>query len=373
MARRVLTAALLLLSAAPAPAQLASKRRELSKIQDELKDTLGELERLRAEERTLGRDIEGLRSRDDGAKKRLSDLQSGIRRAEARRSELRSRLDAARSVTGFWTAALASEAARHRAAGAAGADAWGTRGLWAEEYRRAAMLEKGRHLRGLHGFSRSTERAAEETRRRAGDLEAGRRRAEAERQAARAEYEEKKAALEQAQKKAAAAAARAKELEESARAMTALINKLSRPARGRKTAAPPARLEIPRHSLPWPAAGRVVGAYGREKDPELGTWTVRQGVVVSVPPAVPIGAVADGRVIFAGPFRSYGKVVIVEHGGSFFSVYGELGETSAVKGDRVRAGQPLARASEAGSAGRYYLELRRGTEALDPEDWLRKK
>ena len=65
MARRVLIlAGLLALSAAPAAAQLKAKRKELSRIQVELKQTLRELSELRDEEKELGADVKGLESRD---------------------------------------------------------------------------------------------------------------------------------------------------------------------------------------------------------------------------------------------------------------------------------------------------------------------
>jgi septal ring factor EnvC (AmiA/AmiB activator) len=149
--------------------------------------------------------------------------------------------------------------------------------------------------------------------------------------------------------------------------MAALIEKLGKPGKFRKTG-PVARLERPVHSLPWPVEGKVLRPFGRERDEQLGTWTVRQGVVFSAAAGAPVGAIAPGSVIFAGPFRSYGKVVIVDHGGGFFSVYGELGEILKDKGDSVRASEKLASAGE-----QVYLEIRRGTDALDPADWLEKK
>jgi len=368
MARRALIlAGLLALSAAPARAQLKAKRAELSRIQVELKQTLRELDELREEEKELGADVRGLESRDAQSRKRVEGLQSDIRRAEARRADLRSRLDAAKSVAGFWSAAIASEAARHAAVGAASFEAYGTRELWAEEYRRSAIIEKGRHLRRLQGFRLKTEEAAAETARRARDLDESRRRAQSEREGRRREYEEKKAALEETQVKVAARARRAKELEETAKAMAALIEKLGKPGKYRRTG-PKADLAMPKHSLPWPVEGKVLRPFGRERDEQLGTWTVRQGVVFASSAGAPVGAIAPGSVIFAGPFRSYGKVVIVDHGGGFFSVYGELGEILKDKGDAVRASEKLASAGE-----QVYLEIRRGTDALDPADWLEKK
>ena len=368
MARRVLIlAGLLALSAAPAGAQLNAKRKELSRIQIELKQTLRELSELRDAEKELGADVKGLESRDARSRKRVEGLQSDIRRAEGRRASLKSRLDAAKSVAGFWSAAIASEAARHGAVSAARSEAYGTRELWAEEFRRSAIVEKGRHLRGLHGFRRKTEEDAAEAVRRARDLDESSRRAQSEREGHRLEYEEKKAALVGTQVKVAAAARRAKELEETEKAMVSLIDKLGKGGKYRK-AGPVARLERPLHSLPWPVSGKVLRPFGRERDQELGTWTVRQGVVFASASGAAVGAIAPGNVIFSGPFRSYGKVVIVDHGGGFFSVYGELAEVVKVKGDAVRASEKLATAGE-----QVYLEIRRGTDALDPAEWLERK
>ena len=375
MARRLLIGvAWLALGALPAAAQLKVKRQELSHIQVELKQTLKELDDLRDAEKELGADVKGLETRDAQSRRRVEALQSDIRRAEARRANLKARLDAAKSVAGFWSAAIASEAARHAEGSAARADAYGTRELWAEEFRRSAIIEKARHLKGLHGFRRQTEEAAAETGRRARDLDESRRRALDERDGRRREYEQKKMALEETQLKVTAAARRAKELEESAKAMAALLDKLGKAGKYRKPG-PAARLDRPVHSLAWPVAGKLIRRFGRERDPQLGTWTVRQGVEIASADAAPVFAIAAGSVIFAGPFRSYGNVAIVDHGGGFFSVYGELGSIDKAKGVAVAAGEKIASAGGAkdGEGGRLYFEIRRGTDALDPMEWLEKK
>jgi septal ring factor EnvC (AmiA/AmiB activator) len=268
---------------------------------------------------------------------------------------------------------MAVELAQHRSAAAAEPDASGTRGLWADEFRRVAVLEKSRHLRGLLGFRKQAERDAAETNRRAVTLSESRKRVQAERESRRRADEAKKAALEQTQERVAEAARKAKELEESAKALTSLLDRLGKAASFRRPGTP-ARLDLPRHSLPWPVAGKVLRGFGRERDPELGTWTVRQASEIAAAAAAPVPAVAAGKVIFAGPFRSYGKVLILDHGAGFFSVYGELGELLKTKGAAARSGEPIARAGAAkDGAGRLYLELRRGTEALDPQAWLEKR
>jgi septal ring factor EnvC (AmiA/AmiB activator) len=376
MARRGLIAAALAasLSAAPASAQVQQKK-ELARIQAELRKTLAELDGLKSSEKALGQDVNRLETLDETSRRRVERLQEVIRSAESRRAELKSRLEAARRVDGFWTAALSAEAARNAADLAGRADFYGTGELWAEEYRRAAILEKSRHLRGLKGFRRKTEAAEADARRKADEFAGSRRRAVAERDGRRKEYESKKAQLAQTQAQVAEAARRAAELAENAKAMTALLDKLSKAEKYRKPIGTKAVLDVPRHSLPWPVEGAVVSGFGREKDPELGTWTVRQGLTLATKSSAPVTPLAPGRVIFAGPFRSYGRVVIVDHGGGFFTVYGGLGEILKDKGAEALAGEPIARMGEAkdGSGGRLYLEIRRGTVALDPAAWLEKK
>ena len=383
MARRGLrsaafaAAAVAFFSAAPAAAQNQQnqQKKELARIQAELRKTLADLDALRSSEHSLGRDVSRLEDLDATSRRRVERLQEVIRRAESRRAELKSRLDAASRVDGFWTAALSAESARHAAFEAGRSDFYGTPELWADEYRRAAILEKGRHLRGLKGFARKTEAAEAVAQKNSAELADSRRRAQAERDGRRQEYESKKAQLALAQTQIAEAARRAQELQESAKAMTALLDKLGKAAKYRKPVGVKAALDVPRHSLPWPAEGKVLSGFGREKDKDLGTWTVRQGLTLATPAEAAVTPVAPGRVIFAGPFRSYGRVVIVDHGGGFFSVYGNLGEILKDKGADAPAGEPIARAGKTkdGAGGRVYLEIRRGTEALDPLAWLEKK
>ena len=186
MARRSLslaalaTAALAAFGAAPASAQVQQKK-ELARIQAELRKTLAALAALRSSEHALGQDVSRLEGLDTTSRRRVERLQDVIRRAESRKAELKSRLDAASRVDGFWTAALSAEAARRAAAEAGRSDFYGTPELWADEYRRAAILEKGRRLRGLKGFTRKTEAAEAAARKKAADLAGSRRLAQVER------------------------------------------------------------------------------------------------------------------------------------------------------------------------------------------------
>jgi len=146
---------------------------------------------------------------------------------------------------------------------------------------------------------------------------------------------------------------------------------------GKQAATP--TIPVPRHSLVWPAEGKVISAFGKEFRNDLNTWIFRDGIKIAVKKAAPVGAVAEGSVIFAGPFRSYGNVVILDHGKGFFTIYGFLKEISVKVGDKVNehgqvglAGEDTQSSSGTGQNA-VYFEIRQGTTAVDPQDWLIKK
>lgn len=137
------------------------------------------------------------------------------------------------------------------------------------------------------------------------------------------------------------------------------------------------RIDAPRHSLPWPVAGTVISKFGKEYRADLNTWIFRDGIKISAKAGEPVRTVADGSVIYAGPFRSYGNVVIVDHNKGFFTIYGFLKEISASVGDKLpvqgvigTAGQDTQSSSGTGKSA-VYFEIRQGTTAVNPQEWLK--
>jgi septal ring factor EnvC (AmiA/AmiB activator) len=121
-----------------------------------------------------------------------------------------------------------------------------------------------------------------------------------------------------------------------------------------------------------PVDAPIVVGFGPVHD-EFGTRTFRKGVELAAPAGAAVRAVADGVVRFAGWFRGYGKIVILDHGDSYFTVSGHLDEVAVEVGDVVSRGARIASAGATGSLSgpRLYFEVRRGGEALDPAAWLR--
>jgi septal ring factor EnvC (AmiA/AmiB activator) len=125
-----------------------------------------------------------------------------------------------------------------------------------------------------------------------------------------------------------------------------------------------------RGEIPWPAAGPVRRRFTRATG---GGEPASSGIEIASVEGTPVAAVHDGSVAFAGAFAGYGNLVIVDHGAQAFSLYGNLLEISAKKGDFVEAGRPIGTvgASVAGPAGLYF-ELRVDGQPVDPLQWLRK-
>ena len=128
-----------------------------------------------------------------------------------------------------------------------------------------------------------------------------------------------------------------------------------------------------RGRLPAPVDASIVAGFGRVVGSAFQTETIRRGIEFDAPLGAPVEAVAAGAVRYAGWFKGYGRLVILEHGESYFSVSGHLDEMEVAVGDTVEAGQAIGSVGETGSLDgpRLYFEIRRGGEPLDPRVWLR--
>ncbi|MGD8862671.1 MAG: peptidoglycan DD-metalloendopeptidase family protein [Myxococcales bacterium] len=119
-----------------------------------------------------------------------------------------------------------------------------------------------------------------------------------------------------------------------------------------------------RGKLASPVTGdvRVVSARREESD--------GPGLEFQAPVGTPVRAVAAGRVAFSDRYGSYGRLVILDHGDGFYTVYGGLGAVE------VRVGDDLSRNARIGSIGTDYspsglfFEVRQGTRTLEPHGWL---
>ncbi len=120
---------------------------------------------------------------------------------------------------------------------------------------------------------------------------------------------------------------------------------------------------LPVYALP--ASGRLVAGFGETTQ----GLPKSRGIVLAVRQGAQAVAPAPGRVVFAGPYRGYGSIVIIEHIGGWTSLVTGLAQLDARVGDQLVAGSPLGIAG----AGRplLTLELRRSGVAVNPLDYIR--
>lgn len=116
-----------------------------------------------------------------------------------------------------------------------------------------------------------------------------------------------------------------------------------------------------------PVQGKLVHGYGERNEPG-GT---ARGIVLAGRPEAVIVAPFDGQVVYAGKFRGYGQILIIDHGNGYHSLLAGLGRIDSVVGQYLLAGEPVGGLGRDGeNAQELYLELRRNGEPINPLPWL---
>ncbi|HVT36823.1 MAG TPA: peptidoglycan DD-metalloendopeptidase family protein [Nevskiaceae bacterium] len=121
--------------------------------------------------------------------------------------------------------------------------------------------------------------------------------------------------------------------------------------------------------LPWPLHGLLLADYGSSKLGGKLTWN---GLWIGTDPGTPVHAIARGRVAYVGWLNRYGLMVILEHDGGWFSLYGHDDAANCSAGQWVNAGDTIATAGNTGGAEQtgLYFEIRNGADPVNPNDWL---
>jgi len=119
-----------------------------------------------------------------------------------------------------------------------------------------------------------------------------------------------------------------------------------------------------RGHLRLPARGIRTGRYGES----TGLGPRAQGITLRTRRDAQVVAPHDGRVVFAGPFRHYGLILIISHGEGYHTLLAGLSKLQVVVGQAMLTGEPV------GVMGRddkrsLYIELRRKGTAINPNPW----
>ncbi len=118
--------------------------------------------------------------------------------------------------------------------------------------------------------------------------------------------------------------------------------------------------------LPLPARGQIVTAYGEQKVKGV----ISKGILIKTRPQAQVISPFDGTVIFAGPFRGYGNLIIIEHGEGYLSLLAGLNNFDAELGQLLLAGEPVGQMPDDSDA-KLYVELRKNNQPIDPMAWMR--
>jgi len=119
-----------------------------------------------------------------------------------------------------------------------------------------------------------------------------------------------------------------------------------------------------------PVRGIIISKYGQQED-NAGTGPFNKGVVFETRAEAQVVAPFDGRVVFAGPFRSYGRILIIDHGGGYHTLLAGLARVDIVVNQWLLGGEPVgAMSSTQSRSTRLYLEIRRRGQPINPLPWL---
>jgi len=118
--------------------------------------------------------------------------------------------------------------------------------------------------------------------------------------------------------------------------------------------------------LRWPLQGEIRSRFG------LRGRRHHDGLDIDGHQGDPIHAAADGEVVVARSWGAYGKTIILDHGGGLRTLYAHASRLLVNTGERVRAGQAIARVGRTGNATGTHLhfELQKDGKVIDPMNHL---
>ena len=205
---------------------------------------------------------------------------------------------------------------------------------------------------------------------------------------------ERETALDAAQKRSEELAGKAKSLkgliaaleEQAAEAEKARLAEAERQMRNEELAALPVpeanqlAAAAPFQSLKGQLVLPVAGKFGRRFGDKDGNGGVMQGDTVATQSGSIVTAPSDGSVLYAGPFRSYGQLLILNAGDGYHVVLAGMNRISVASGQSVLAGEPVGAMGEARVASasaealgntlpELYVEFRKDGKPVDPAPW----
>jgi len=130
-------------------------------------------------------------------------------------------------------------------------------------------------------------------------------------------------------------------------------------------------------ALQWPVTGytSISSPFGNRIHPILKTQRFHSGIDVPAPSGVGVVAAGAGKVVSSGTLGSYGRTVIIDHGGGIMTLYAHNSSLLVSNGDTVAKGQRIALIGSTGASTGPHLhfEVRKDGQYVDPVPYLKGK
>ncbi|HAF94498.1 MAG: hypothetical protein A2X34_06440 [Elusimicrobia bacterium GWC2_51_8] len=359
--------------------RVAAKKKGIEEINQQLEEKKKELERYRQEEDRLSSEIDGLKKQQKQDSARQRALETRLSASRAKSSESKQKYESLEKNRKSLASDFHGEIAVYALLNDIDCPYYGNMEISKSIFLNSAIIKKHALIARLRGESIKVNKDMRTLELRGRELKVSKVLIEKQLSAQKNAVKSKLGELERSREQQARLSRELENLQNAAKGLKRLVKKLEKQSPYRRETGSK-DLPLPRHSLPWPSKGTVISRFGREEVPALKTWIVREGIRIHTAINAQVFAVMAGKVIYAGSFRTYGNVVIVDHEKGFFTIYGLLSSMSAAKGDFVSTETALGFSGadtqgvglEKGrGGGTVYFEIRQGERALDPMIWLK--
>ncbi|PXX41869.1 murein hydrolase activator EnvC family protein [Undibacterium pigrum] len=140
------------------------------------------------------------------------------------------------------------------------------------------------------------------------------------------------------------------------------------PKQARATTPPAGEFDKLKGQLRLPVKGEILARFGSKRT-DGPSW---KGMFIKANEGAEIKTIAPGKIIFADWWKGYGNMVIVDHGGSYWSLYGNNQAVLKHVGDVVKTGDVIASAGNSGGneESGLYFEVRHQGRVFDPLNWI---
>ena len=163
-------------------------------------------------------------------------------------------------------------------------------------------------------------------------------------------------------------------LERDQARLNALLDELEALAAASSPVVTPPEAQLPfadtQGALSMPMAGKLTNRYGARRNADI-RW---RGWLITADEGEPVRAVHGGDIIYADWLRGQGLLIVIDHGEGWLSLYAQNHSLLRGVGDRVSAGDIIAKAGASGGSetSGLYFEIRHRGEPVDPSEWIRR-